>query len=226
MFFDELIRREELTDSEVAYFDAVFLVDQNVVQFDVSVKDLISMQMMQALTNLLENCLEVLFTELPVDLESVEQVLVVHVLEHQKHPMLGLEDFVEIDNEFRLERVQNLDFLIESLAVFVVLKLVLFEALQSHWFSAQNGVGQVDLGIASLAEKLDDVVELQRGLSLGVLPNALNQSVPFVLENLALFGVVVLDGGFDVKKGNVHLVLLLQAPPGHGGNLFNCLRMV
>lgn len=97
-------------DPKVAYFNIVLFIYENVVQFYISVENIVLFEMVHTLTNLHENRFELFLTKSTEIFESIQQILVVNILQHKKYPLVILEYFIQFDDELTVQMMQDLDF--------------------------------------------------------------------------------------------------------------------
>ena len=84
LLLDELMLLDDLRDAEVAQLDALVVVKQHVVEFNVAVQNAATVAVAQPIHHLLENVLGLLFGESLLLFHIVKQVACPSVLHHDK----------------------------------------------------------------------------------------------------------------------------------------------
>jgi hypothetical protein len=155
-------------------------VDQQVLGLEVAVHHFQRVDVLDPVQDLLEDAAGLGLGQAFLLDDVVEQLALGDVLHHEEQLLLGLDDFVELDDVGVPDELEDVHFPRDALDVCDVHDLALLEDLDGHGLLGEGVVGQLDLAEGALAEGLAEDV-LADGL--GTLRFALllhyNQS-PFI----------------------------------------------
>lgn len=138
-------------DSEVAHLDLVLVVEENVVEFDVSVEDLLFVQISETFQDSGEYGEKLRFRELVFLLQDLQEVPLLSVLQDNEQILAVLEDLVELDDILMTAVLQDLDFLENPVQFRHVLYFRLFVELDGHLDLTDYGSGQKHLSVRALS---------------------------------------------------------------------------
>jgi len=165
LFEEQFVLFDLPTNSEVTDLDVAMAVQQDVVQLDVTMGDLLVVQVGDTFHDLAEHELSIFLSQLPALADVVEEVTSWAEL-HNDHVMaLGLESLEDFDVVGVAQPLQDIDLVHNLLLLALFLHEVHVDALDGDQLTRQAMQPQVDLSEGSLAQHLADLIELQ--LSLG-----------------------------------------------------------
>lgn len=126
------------------------------------------------LSNILENVLGLILSELLILLDEVIEVTSSCVLHHHHYVLLVFEDLVEPDDVGMSNFLENIHLLEDLLARVLVFQLAQLNHLYGHELAGELLDGQVHLSESPVSNFLDEFVEVQaRRRELMVLSHVL-----------------------------------------------------
>jgi hypothetical protein len=140
------------------------MLKQNVLRFDVSVKILVAVQILESLDDLSQNLCGLFQGEYPALLLGllVHQVTPVAVLEHEVDEILVENDLVQFGNERGVHGPHAFDFSVEIiLELGSLVDLCLFDLLDGAELVQLLVLDEKDLAVRSSAQPLVDFVPIQ-----------------------------------------------------------------
>ena len=163
LLLDDLALLDYLRDSEVADFDALLAVQQYVVELDVSVYYRPTVDVGQAVRDLLEDEFAVTLLEAATLLDQPEQVSTSSVLHDHQQVLAALEDFQEANDVGVLDLLEEVHLLEDFALGEVVLHVTLLNRLDRNILASQFVHAECDLAERTLAYQFDELVEFEGG---------------------------------------------------------------
>lgn len=127
------------------------LVQEQVLGLYVAVSNTQLAQVLDSGDQLLEKPASLVFLEVVLGCDVVEQLAVAAVLHDEKQPVFGLDDFVELDDVGVAHDAQDVDFASHALDVIDVVNFPLVEDFDGHFLPGENVVSLLHFTKGSLA---------------------------------------------------------------------------
>ena len=164
LLLDQLVLIDEPGYAKIADLDFPFVVHKHVVQLDIPVKDRATVTVCKPMQNLSEYLLRFIFLKAFLCLYVLKQVASRCVLHHKQEVLAALEHFVEPDDVGMSDFPQNVNFLHNFLPGVGVLHVFFVDGLDGDVPSGQLVNCKCHFAERALANQLDKLVELERGL--------------------------------------------------------------